>query len=184
MKKTKIEQRIENAFNAFFDDESFAENKLSFVNNNELPECETAKSFSEKADILVKILKQVFLFFPGTFALFNLSLLVAIFTLSPPFYTFFLYPGKLIIALLVSAFMTMVGLGDIKNARHLIIPASIVLFAFVSGSLIALFGGGGMNFYFLDIYAMYLLPLALIVPILAKGWINRRGQNQTAFDKV
>lgn len=183
MKKTKIEQRVENAVNAFFDDESFAENKLGFVNDSALLKQETHANFSEKADVCVKIIKQIFLFFPGTFVLFNLSLILAVFILSPPLNTFVLYPGKLTIALLVSAFMTMFGLGNVKNAKHLIIPASIVLFAFVSGSLIALFGGGGMNFNFLDIYAMYLLPLALIVPILAKGWADRRGQNQTAFDK-
>ena len=175
MKKTKIEQRIENAVNAFFDNESLNENKLSFVNNSALLKEKSSTSFTEKADAFVKILKQVFLFFPGTFVLFNLSLIFTIFTFNPSIGALF-HPERLALALLVSAFMTMFGLGDIKKVKHLIIPVSIMLFAFISGFFIAF---SASAFKVLDNYAAYLFPLALIVPFLAKGWIDKTDKEKS-----
>ncbi|MGI9037010.1 MAG: hypothetical protein ACR2GD_13370, partial [Pyrinomonadaceae bacterium] len=111
-------------------------------------------------------------FFPGTFLLFNLSLFFATVILNPTIAQWH-FLGRLVFGLLVSAFMTMFGLGDIKNIRHLIVPASIIFFAFVSGIIISFLPN---SLQFIDNYAMYLLPLALIIPILAKGWTDKTDQ--------
>ncbi|MGI8466831.1 MAG: hypothetical protein ACR2N3_00055 [Pyrinomonadaceae bacterium] len=178
MKKTKIEQRIENAVNAFFDDGNLTENNsLVYSNDVSLLQSDTLKVFTEKADVFVKFLKQVFLFFPGTFVLFNLSLFFTTVTLNPATAQW-AYPNRLVFALLTSAFMTMFGLGNIKNIKHLIIPASVVLFAFISGVIISC---SSNSLKILDNYAIYLFPLALIIPFLAKSWVDKTDKN---FDGV
>jgi len=78
MKKTKLKHRIDNAVNAFFDNnrEIYVENNLTFASDSALLKQETAARFNEKADVLVKILKRTFLFLPGAFYLFYGMLLV------------------------------------------------------------------------------------------------------------
>jgi hypothetical protein len=67
MKKTKLKHRIENAVNAFFDDdrENYDENGLIFAADSHLQKQETTALANEKGDVLVKILKSAFIFLPG-----------------------------------------------------------------------------------------------------------------------
>ena len=73
MKKIKIKQRIENARNAFFDDAYDTNDFPSFRNEAALLLNEKSENFTRKTSALETILKQVFLFFPGTLVLFSLS---------------------------------------------------------------------------------------------------------------
>ena len=172
MQKTKIKQRIENAIDAFFDDEiSTNNNSLTFSGESGLLKEQLSEAFTEKADVFVKILKQVFLFLPGTFVLFSLSLIAVFLVLNPSLGTTLLHSERLVLVMIISAFMTTFGLGSLKNRRHLIIPASILLVGSAVGAVVAL-SGGGVNF--IDTYAMYFLPLALITPVLAKSWIDSK----------
>ncbi|MGI8556105.1 MAG: hypothetical protein ACR2LT_07095 [Pyrinomonadaceae bacterium] len=178
MKKTKIKDRIENAVDAFFDDKNLVENNsLIYSGGADSVQKNLSEVFVEKADILLKILKRVFLFFPGTFVLYNLVLLFTVFNVNPPIGSPALgYPNRLAIALLVSAFMTIFGLGNIRNWKHLIIPASIVLSAFISGVILSFLPDVIKN---IDTYAIYSLPMALIMPILAKGLIDRTDKEKS-----
>jgi hypothetical protein len=181
MKKTKIKQRFANAADAFFTEEDSCEdNSISFVNNSNISRKEMFAGLAEKADVFVSILKQVFLFFPGTFYLFIVSLAFGLVTIIQP-------PGALrfdliwiALAFLVSVFAVWFGIGDLKKPKHFIIPASIVSMSFVfgvtSGVLIILFPAFE-KIVEADSFPLYLFPLALIVPFLAKGWVDRKNEN-------
>ena len=134
MKKTKFKQRINNAVNAFFDDEqeAFGENGLSFARDSALLKPEPAAQFNEQGDRLVKILKRAFLFLPGALYLFcgTLSVLSFEFYWDKPF--------AILAAILIGSFMTIFGLGNLKNAKHLVIPLSIVAVGIFVGAGVVL----------------------------------------------
>jgi hypothetical protein len=164
MEKTKTKQRIENAFNAFFDDEvkTSLKNNLCYASQSDLLKQETAELFEKKADILVKILKRTFLFLPGTIYLFfgTISILEFNFLQNEPF--------AILMVFLIGSFMTIFGIGDLKNPKHLAIPLSIVSVAVFTFSLFWIFQKTNYAFEF----GMYLFPLALIMPILIKDRIS------------
>lgn len=184
MKKTKVETESERYFNDFFDNKNLdGNNDLSLVNNAELSKIEDNESSNTKTNLLIKLLKQVFLFLPGTFLLYVFGFVGAIITMDifiiqretlPPD-AFFQIILLSIIGLLGS-FMTWFGLGDIKNKKHLSIPASIIIssatLAVIFKAIEKFFGISKLleeaeHFYF------YLLPLILIIPILVKSWVDK-----------
>lgn len=165
MEKTKTKQRIENAFNAFFEEEreNFVENNLSYANNSDLLKQETIERFDEKADVLVKILKRGFLFLPGTFYLFFGTLTILEFELLQN------NPFAVLTVFLIGSFMTIFGMGDLKNPKHLAIPLSIVSVAIFTFSLFWIFQKQNYIFEF----GIYLFPLALIVPFVSKNLTDK-----------
>jgi hypothetical protein len=73
--------------------------------------------------------------------------------------------------------MTWFGLGDIKNRKHLAIPASLMVTGAITGTVVkAAANISDLADRMLDdfSYLIYLLPLALIVPILAKSIVDRK----------
>jgi hypothetical protein len=188
MKKVRTEVCLGNSFDELFENENPAENQtLTFANNRELFKLEEnspnrAKSFS-------KILKQIFFFFPGTYLLYFASFIGAvvlsdIFIAQRPLDTFSSStPFQIILLLLIGTlgtFMSWVGLGDIKNKKHSVIPVSIIVTGMAIGTVVKSFehfsGLIDRTFDDFNYYFIYLLPLALIVPILAKGWVERKGK--------
>ncbi|MDQ3132942.1 MAG: hypothetical protein M3Q99_19605, partial [Acidobacteriota bacterium] len=70
--------------------------------------------------------------------------------------------------------------GDIKNRKHLAIPVSLM----VAGAIIGVVVKAAANISdladrMLDdfSYLIYLLPLALVIPILAKGIVDRKTED-------
>lgn len=131
-------------------------------------------------------MKQVFLFLPGTFLLFFMSFGAAIIfmeivvyrrvfeTLPDDFPFQFALIGLIIF---LGTLMTWFGLGDIKNRKHFAIPASLIVTGTVIGAIIkATASAFDLADKMLDdfSYLIYLLPFALIVPILAKGVVDRK----------
>lgn len=185
MKQTKFKERIENARNAFFDDESFDANDfLSHRNQNEFLQSAESGEIAPKISTVETILKQSLLFFPGTFILYILSagftiMFTSIFTepsgMNPRFEFIWLS-----LVFLAATLMTWIGLGDVRKPEHFVIPASIagvgVFFGAVAVALINLSNGFGIH-RFIDNLAFYLFPLALIAPFLAKGWVDRKNEN-------
>jgi hypothetical protein len=181
MKKIKIKQRIENARNAFFDDAYGTSDFPSFRNETAFLRNEKSEDFTRKCSSVETILKQVFLFFPGTLVLFFLSMLFTVSSISVFANTLELIPRQRLVSymavFLAATLMTWLGLGDVRKPKHLVIPASIitvgVIYGAVAGALIAISPQLGRTiFYKFD--PVYLLPLALIVPFLAKGWVDRK----------
>jgi hypothetical protein len=163
MKKTKIKHRLNNAVNAFFDEtpEAFGETDLAAVGDAALLKPEIAAQIEEKGERLIKILKRGFLFFPGALYLFFGTLTVLSFE-------FLRNPVSALIVFLIGGFLTIFGLGSLKNPKHLAIPLSIVLVgaaAFFGFSAI-----GGLKYVFE--HGVYLFPLALVAPVLLKSLID------------
>lgn len=186
MRKTKVEDKNEKSFDAFFYNEYGAENRgLSTADGARLSKTEA--NLTEKDSRFVNLLKQIFLFLPGTFFLYFVGFVGAVILMD---IFIFLRPLSSLpsdapfqIMLLgvvgfVGSFMTWFGLGDIKNKRHLAIPASImitgaalaVIFRALEGVVFPKLIEQFNHFYF------YLLPLILIIPVLAKGWVDRKAE--------
>ena len=173
-------QRIENARNAFFDEESFDTNNfLSFRMEDAHLQSEKFRDCTPKNNTLETVLKQVFLFFPGTFILYILSMaftavFITTFTrqLRGNFLYELIFPASLFLA---ATLMTWLGLGNVRKPKHFIIPASIigvgVFFGAIAGILMVV-SNNFTRLIFENGLPFYIFPLALIVPFLAKGWVE------------
>ena len=167
MKKTKIQQRVKNAVNAFFDNEreDFGENGLSFAADSALLKQETAARFDEKGDVLVKILKRAFVFLPGALYLF-------FGTMSVFSFEFLWNPFTVLAVFLIGSFMTIFGIGSLKNPKHLAIPLSIVAIGMLAFGIFSTLG----NLRYVFDYGIYFFPLALIASFLAKSLVDKTDQ--------
>ena len=131
-------------------------------------------------------MKQTLLFFPGTFFLYMLSIGFTVMFLSS-----FVNPSEMtprfgyIWTLLIfwaAILMTWLGLGDVRKPKHLVIPASIISVGVFCGILLLL-SDPFETLISSNFFPFFLFPLALIVPFLAKGWVDRNEvvQNQVKF---
>jgi hypothetical protein len=193
MRKTKLDPKSENSVDAFSDIENPDENSaLSSVNNSEASELEKENSFTGEHKSPINLLKQVFLFLPGTFLLFFTSFGAAIIFMEIVVYRRALetlpddYPFQFALIglmVLLGTLMTWFGLGDLKNRKHFAIPASLMVTGTVIGAAVkAAASVSGIADRMLDdfSYLIYLLPLALIIPILAKSIVDRRTEDERA----
>lgn len=190
MKKKQTDTKSEKSNDLFFKSQNSAENQtLGLVNSSEMLKNQAVTTSAEKPDAFFNFIKQVFLFLPGTFLLYLIGftgtfILINIFSAQEPSEIFGIHSVPLQILIfgiitLFGTFMTWFGLGDIKNKKHFAIPTSIIATGGLISSILMvlekLFGFGiyeGINYYF-----MYLFPLVLIVPILVKGWIDRKTED-------
>jgi hypothetical protein len=79
MRKVKLDAKSEKSADAFFDNENLGGNEaLSFVGSAKILELEKEKGFTDEHKSLINLLKQVFIFLPGTFLLFFMSFGAAI----------------------------------------------------------------------------------------------------------
>ena len=171
IKKTKVEQRIENSLNAFFGNESiFEENKLSHSDNTSLLKNQPEDVFTKKADAFTKILKTIFLFLPGAFFLYFSSIFFL--------YAFFVGKTSLfdlgfgLILWTASVLITVFSIGKIIETKYLLIPASICAVSFIF-FISSLFLPEAMQVKFLFEYSAYLFPIVLIAPFLVKSSIDK-----------
>lgn len=183
MKKIKIKQRIENSVNAFFADTSLNENNsMDLAGGAEIWRSEPAAVFFEKSDRFVNILRQVFLFFPGTFVLFIISFGSSLILVTNRF-NVTIPSNSLVWAIFLSStafFMTWLGIGDARKPKHFVVPFSIIATGVVIGATSAILSTGFYGFQKLvwsNAYPLYFFPLALIVPFLAKGLVDRKDES-------
>jgi len=190
MRKTKVEDKFEKTFDSFFDQENPDENQaLSFAGSTKLLTIEADEDFSGKHKFFLNVLKQIVLFLPGTFILYFVGFVGAIifadiFIIQRPLATLPPSAPFQIILLgilgLLGTFMTWLGLGDIKNRKHLAIPASIILTGAILGVILkALENVSDLAVKLLEEfnhYFIYLLPLVLIVPVLTKSWVDKKAE--------
>jgi hypothetical protein len=187
MRKVKLNTKSEKSANASFDSENPDENEaLSFAGSAKMSRIKQDEGFADEHRPFVSILKQVFLFLPGTFLLFFISFGAAIIAMEiivyrRPFETLpddFPFQLALIgLIVILGTFMTWFGLGDIKNRKHFAIPASLMITGAIIGAVVkATASISDLADRMLDdfSYLIYLLPLALIIPILAKSIVNRK----------
>jgi hypothetical protein len=166
MNKTKIDQRINHVFNTFtaHDRESFGEDGLTFAPDAAVLKAAPAATRIEKGDRLLKILKRTFVFLPGAFYLFygTISILSFMFLRDQPW--------AILVVFLIGSFMTIFGIGSLRNPKHLAIPVAIVAVAVAAFGVFGTLGNLGFVFK----YGVYFFPLALIAAFLAKSWGDDR----------
>ncbi len=178
MKKTTFDQRFEKAVNAFFeDDKSFENSQLAVTENHSILTTEKDKLTTEKIDSFINILKQVFLFFPGTQILYFLGAFVAFTQIVDRLNFPSIFNLWILFWLLSGTFMTWAGLGDLKNSKHWILPASTLATGTILGTFFGILAKAFPEIHkliFGDLPIFLLLfPLAFIVPILVKGWLDK-----------
>ncbi len=179
MNETKIKQRFEKAFDAFFADENESENKfLSRADNPKSLQSETATASLTSA-AFKNLIRQIVFFFPGTFLLYYLSIgisafLAIAFSTNSKRVSFGEITGFACL-FLAAVLMTWLGLGDVRKPKHFVIPASIICVGIFSGViLVALSALSYFTVPALGNLSLYIFPLALIVPFLAKGLVDRK----------
>jgi hypothetical protein len=174
VKDVKLKERLENAFEAFFDDAK--------ANENNSLECVTHETalvvgenafFSENTHKIFNILRQLLLFLPASFLLFTASVAATA--------RFILLEGDDVITfsflslvlLSVLSLLTILGMGDLRKPKHLSIPFSIISIGVILGAVGTFFFDwfGFGNFLFN--YVPYFFPIAFIVPILVKNWLDQ-----------
>jgi hypothetical protein len=186
MRKVNLDTKCKKSTDAFVD-ENFDENAaLSFAGSAKILELEKENRFTGEHTSFITLLKQIFIFLPGTFLLFFTSFGAAIIfmeivvyrrafeTLPDDFPLQFALIGLIIF---LGTLMTWFGLGDIKNRKHFAIPASLMVTGAMIGAVVkATASVFDLADKMLDdfSYLIYLLPLALIVPILAKSIVERK----------
>lgn len=163
MKKTKIEQRIENAFDAFFDDENLSEpNALTFAGNQEIGQIFSNPKKARTADKYFDWFKKLFAFLPGV-----LILHFAVFALLE--FGIFGIWGLFWIA--AGVFMVWAGIGNLTDKKHFLLPLSVISVSFIFALPVTL-----LPVNLADIYVYFyicILPLLFITPILTKNYLDK-----------
>lgn len=176
MKKTKLNERFEKAFNAFFENESQHQpNALAVLQNQELAQVSPSENLVQTADKYFDWFKKIFLFVPGVNILYFLTLFTTFVVVSNEF-PLSINLG-MIFYLIAGIFITMAGIGDWRKKEHLALPASVILVGTTLGTifgLIQLYFPQFTKLLFNDNVPLFLyfMPLAFIAPILVKGWLE------------
>jgi hypothetical protein len=166
MKEHKIRQRLDKAIAAFFEnpERQPEHGPMTTIHDSSLAKLEVSARVDQIGDLIVKSLKRAFLFLPGAIYLFfgTISILT---------FEFLQSPLKIAAIFTIGAFMTIFGLGTLRNPKHLAIPVSIV---FTAAATFALFSSfGGIRFVFE--YGIFLFPLALVLSFLSKNLVDTFG---------
>lgn len=163
MQKVKLEDRIENAVNAFFETHQKAE--LAVYEDDSLTVPDGEPTFSEKAVNWVDISRQVFLLLPGAFLLFYVTLLAIFFygEIGWTFQMFFMFSAGI--------FLCWAGSGSLKKTWNLLVPMSVILVASIAAMVFSFFPPSmEPSLYFQ--YSIYLFPIVLVVAALTKRWAD------------
>ena len=190
MGKAKLDTKSEKSADPPFVGEHPGESEaLSFTGSAKMSEINKDEALADEPKPYVTLLKQLFLFLPGTFLLFFMSFGVGIIFMEivvyrrplatlPDDYPFqFALMGLIV---LLGTLMTWLGLGDIKNRKHFAIPASLMVTGAIIGAVVkATARISEVADRMLDDFShlIYLLPLALIIPVLAKSIVDRKTED-------
>ena len=172
MKNIKLKERREIAVEPFFYDEKLSGNTaLEFANNSAMFRVEEGDSFVEKNTTLINILKQVFLFFPATFIFFHMFFAVTVLFITSTNNGYQPYQWRFFVALCCGVLAIWFGLGDIKKAKHLAIPFSVISIT-LSMALITCLSPALVQWMYTEANAFIFFPLVLITPFLVKGLVE------------
>lgn len=167
MSRIKLDDRIENAMNAFFETEpAHGSLAMRYAVHDELM-VSAEPAFSEKASKWSGLLREIFLFGPGVFFLFYMTLVVIFF-----YPTLGLQFGGLFM-LSAAAFMTYAGSGDLRHTKNIAVPATVVAVASAVAVIRSIFPvPEHLSPYFS--WAIYSFPLALVAAKLVQMWLAEK----------
>jgi hypothetical protein len=187
MRKVKLDTESEKSADVSFNRAKPGENEaLSFAGSPKMSVIKKDEGFGDEHGPFVRALKQLCLFLPGTFLLFFMSFGAAIIAMEIIVYrrpSAMLpddYPFQFALIGLIGVlgtFMTWYGLGDIKNRKHFAVPASLMITGAIIGVAVkatAIISDLADRMLDDFRYLIYLLPFALIIPILAKRIVDRK----------
>lgn len=189
MREPKFSDKSEKSFDQAFDSENCAVNSaLGYAGGAQMKGAKADKSDKNKS--FINALKQIFLFLPGTFLLFYVSFAAAVIvmeivvfrrpaeTLPDDYLIQFALIGVIAFS---GTMMTWFGLGDIKNRKHLAIPISIAASGAIIGAIVkALANFSDLADKMLSefSYVIYLFPIALMIPVLAKSLVDKEPETK------
>lgn len=179
MKDVKIKERLEKAFEAFFEDAKANENNsLECVTHETALVADENAVISENTHKIFNILRQLLLFLPASFLLFTASVAATarFILLEGDNVTTFSFLSLVLLSVL--SLLTILGLGDLRKPKHLSIPFSIISIGVILGAVGTFFFDwfGFGNFLFN--YVPYFFPLTLITAYLTKKWTDNPGEDE------
>ncbi len=164
MKKTKLDERLENAMNAFFETPP-DQSRFAMTYTGESAIVVGERTFGEKADKWASILREIFLFGPGVFSLFYLTLTIAYFfpALGFSFQGYLMY--------VFAVFLTYAGAGSINKLKNMAVPGVVIAMALMLVLVAPLIAGRDLSdLYFW--YSIYMFPAVLIIAKLVQSWVS------------
>ena len=166
MKKTKLDERLENAMNAFFETPP-DQSRFAMTYTGEAAITVNDRAFSEKADKYSGILRELLMFVPGTLFLFCGT------TISVFFYGSVgrSFSFDWIATYVLFVFLTYAGSGSIKNYKNLAVPGIVIAMSLAIALIPQLILGKELaDQYFWQ--SMYLFPAVLIAAKLVQSWLS------------
>jgi len=167
MKKIKLDERIENAMNAFFETPADPGNLAMTYSGHAPTMVANQATFSESADKWSRILREIFLFGPGVLFLFCGTLTSAFFYGSEGL----AFGYRWVLTYLLFVFLTFAGSGSIKNYKNLAVPATVITMSLMIVLIPQLILGKELaDQYFWQ--SMYLFPVVLVAAKLVQSWLS------------
>lgn len=145
--------------NAFFET-PLDQSRFAMTYTGESATVVAERPFEEKAERWTRILRELFLFGPGVFSLFYLTLTIAYFypSLGFSFKGFLMY--------LFAIFLTYAGSGSINRFKNLAVPGVVISMALILVLVSPFIGSRELS----DFYFWYSLPAVLIIAKLTQSW--------------
>lgn len=165
MNKTKLDDRIENAVNAFFETPPDTSRFAMTYTGHDPALVANEMSFGEKADKWQWLIREVFLFGPGSILVFYITLMMILFyqTLGFAPYGILLY--------LFAAFLPYAGSGSLTKVKNFAVPLSVTVLAFAFAFISPLFLDRELgHIYMWD--SIFLFPVVLIVAKLTQSLVS------------
>jgi hypothetical protein len=160
MKETKLKKRIENAFNAFFENELLQNTAIVTAENQSLISPAPVR-FEKNADKYFGYFKKLFAFAPG----------VLLLHLSVPATLMFDFSLWSLFWFVAGMFMVWAGIGDLKEKKHLLLPLSVIVAGLIFAAPFEFLPASFASYYVY--FYIGILPLFFIAPILTKGLIDK-----------
>lgn len=167
VKKVKLKERFKKVFEAFFENDETDSTHLEKMSVREI-----AKESNQKTWLSIfNLLRQIFLFFPGTFMTFFLWMEISAVG-HIPYYSILFW-----ILLLIPPFLMVLGMGNVTKLKHWLMPLNVIILGAFLGFTLSLFPAVK---YILASNAnvLMLFPLALITAILSKNWADNSANDK------
>lgn len=169
----KVKEKVKSFYDKFFEvDEVVPEQKLSFAYEGGIDRVEEDKEFPSEVKIAFRVLKQIFLFFPGAFLLNLIGGGLTYFWLVGKELSLKPITWEVTMISLLSTFLVILGIGDIKRIKDVILPVSVLFIGSIAGFTAYLFTEQG-DFGMVNKYILAFTPLALVMPFIAKFLIDK-----------
>lgn len=164
MNKTKLDDRIENAVNAFFEAPPDKSRFALTYTGHDAALTANEMSFGEKADKWQFLIREILLFGPGSILVFYMTLVLIL-----VYQDYGIMPYGLLTYLFM-AFMAYARSGSLTKVKNLAVPAAVTVLAFSFAFISPLFLDRELgHIYMWD--SIFLFPLVLIVAKLVQSFL-------------